>query len=221
MIRTTTLAAFLLAGVSLPAQATRQEPPRQTGGTSSAQAGAQATSIAGAAASNRTSVRTQATGGRATSSATGGSSSASGTQTVNVTTGGGANQVRQAPDVSAPAIWSNNPCVVSASGGVSGLGWGVAIGAGIEDPDCTRRANAQHLTAMGEREAAREVLCGSREVREAFARIGRPCAADQARVVSVSVTPVREVPAPANTSGLSDAACATLRARGMVVGGCP
>jgi hypothetical protein len=228
MIRTTTFAALLLAGVSFPAMATRQEPPRQTGGATSAQASAQASSVAGAAASNRTSVRTTATGGRATSSAAGGNASAAGTQTVNVTQGGassgGTQTIRSAPDVTAPAIWSNNPCVVSASGGVTGLGWGVAIGAGIEDPDCTRRANAQHLAAMGEREAAREVLCGSREVREAFARIGRPCAADAVRVQSVAVQPRAvpvERPAPANTSGLSDGACATLRQRGMAVQGCP
>lgn len=205
--------------MSLPAYATRQEPPRQSGDNTSATAGAQATSVAGAAASNRTSVRTSATGGRASSSSAGGAATASGSQSVSVT-GGGA--VRQAPDVNAPAIWSNNPCLVGLSGGVSVVGFGASIGAGIEDRDCTRRANAQHLAAMGEREAAREVLCGSREVREAFARIGRPCAGDAPRVVSVSVTPTRiEAPAPVNTSGLSDGACATLRQRGMSVAGCP
>ncbi len=221
---TTTFAALLLASVSLPAHATRQEPPRQTGNTT-ATAGA----IAGAAASNRTSVRTTttATGGNARSSAAGGAASATGSQTVTVTQGGGGaasgtQTIRSAPDVAAPAIWSNNPCVVSASGGVTGLGWGVAIGAGIEDPDCTRRANAQHLAAMGEREAAREVLCGSREVRAAFARIGRPCAEDAARVQSVRATATPNGdPVPPNTSGLSDASCATLRHRGMAVQGCP
>ncbi len=213
MIRTTTFAALLLAGVSFPALATRQEPPRQTGGATTATAGAQAFSVAGAAAINRTSVRTSATGGRATSSATGGDAASS--QTVTMTMG--SERSRNGPDVNAPAIWSNNPCLVGLSGGVSIVGFGASIGAGIEDRDCTRRANAQHLAAMGEREAAREVLCGSREVREAFARIGRPCAAD-----AVSVTPTRiEAPAPVNTSGLSDDACRTLRARGMDVRGCP
>lgn len=231
MTRTLTLAALLLAGAALPAHATRQEPPRQTGGSTSAQAGAQASSRATAAASNRTSVRTNttATGGRATSSAAGGSgsASASGAQTVTVTQGGsgfasGTQTIRTAPDVAAPAIWSNNPCIISASGSVSVVGFGASIGAGVEDADCTRRANAQLLAALGQGEAAREVLCANREVREAFARIGRPCAGDAQRLVSVSVAPTRiEAPAPVNTSGLSDDACRTLRARGMVVGGCP
>ncbi len=103
----------------------------------------------------------------------------------------GTTTLRTAPDVAAPAIWSNNPCIISASGSVSVVGFGASIGAGIEDPDCTRRANAQLLAVLGQSDAAREVLCANREVREAFMRSGRPCAADVAnfRPVRATVTP--------------------------------
>lgn len=153
-------------------------------------------------------------GGSAAANATGGQASASGgSATVNVSGAGGgtsgyyeARERLRVPDVSAPAIWSNNPCVVALSGGVAVAGFGASIGAGIEDRDCTRRANAQHLQAMGESAAAREVMCGNSEVRAAFVRVGRPCAEDVARpqaaaapapapVVATPVSaPARQVP---------------------------
>lgn len=152
---------------------------------------------------------------------------ASATQTVTVqgggSSGGGtyveARERQRVPDANAPAIWSNNPCLVGLSGGVAVAGFGASFGAGVEDRDCTRRANAQHLVAMGEREAAREVLCESAEVRAAFARIGRPCAAD--------VRPVAAAPAPAPREVIGGGArparpayCATLLARGMITAEC-
>lgn len=125
--------------------------------------------------------RQTATGGQGgNATATGGNVTISG-----VGDGGYGRDRLQAPSVQAPAIWSNNPCVVAMSGGVSVAGFGASFGGGIEDRDCTRRANAAHLTAIGEGAAAREVMCESREVRAAFQRIGRPCAAD-AQPVSVS-----------------------------------
>jgi hypothetical protein len=134
-----------------------------------------------------------ATGGNATASITGTTGGAGGASTVTI--GGDTfhapRERLRTPDVSAPAIWSNNPCVVALSGGVAVAGFGASIGAGIEDRDCTRRANAQHLVAMGENAAAREVLCENREVRAAFARVGRPCAAD--------------IPAPAPREGIGGA----------------
>ena len=175
---------------------------------------------AGGNAASRATARASATAG-ASARATGGSARAAGgaatVQNSVTVAGGGYREQRQAPDVAAPAIWSNNPCVVSASGGVSGLGWGVAIGAGIEDPDCTRRAFAQHLTAMGEREAAREVLCASREVREAFRRVGRPCVADQAPAAVAA--PVQSV-AATSTARTRPAYCGTLLVRGMITDDC-
>lgn len=231
------LSAAILLAATPPAWAT-SKPPSNSG--PQAQAGANA----GAIAANRTRVQTTvrstnsndnrntARGGNA--SARGGSASASGSQTMQATFNGasggptdGTVTVRNAPDVAAPAIWSNNPCIISASGSVSVVGFGASIGAGIEDPDCTRRANAQLLAALGQPDAAREVLCANREVREAFQRSGRPCASDVARVqivraaVQPAPEPIRIAPAPVNTSGLSDTSCRTLRERGMAVQGCP
>jgi hypothetical protein len=137
--------------------------------------------------------------------------------TVGGGTGGGGDiyvprERLRVPDVSAPAIWSNNPCVVALSGGVAVAGFGASIGAGIEDRDCTRRAMAQHLVAMGEREAAREVLCNNAETRAAFQRIGRPCVVDiparpdAAGPVQQIVTPL-PLPPPAPRAALRPAYC--------------
>jgi hypothetical protein len=178
---------------------------------------------ASARAASRAAANATAQGGRA--SAAGGS--------ANVTVQGGgsgggstyveARERQRVPDASAPAVWSNNPCLVGLSGGVAVAGFGASIGAGVEDRDCTRRANAQQLVAMGEREAAREVLCGSTEVRQAFARIGRPCVADQpARPATAGPVQAVVLPAPASAAPVAarPGYCATLRARGMVTREC-
>lgn len=188
---------------------------------------------ASARAASRAAASARAQGGRA--SATGGNAIATGGRggNANVTVQGGgsgggstyveARERQRVPDASAPAIWSNNPCLVGLSGGVAVAGFGASIGAGVEDRDCTRRANAQHLVAMGEREAAREVLCGSTEVRQAFARIGRPCVADQpARPATAGPVQAVVLPAPASAAPVAarPGYCATLRARGMVTREC-
>lgn len=190
------LLAACATSISFPAFATNN-PPRQ--GNNTAQAGAVAVAGAAAGASNRTTVRntnysTNLVDQRQRASATGGTSqgnsvvyNAPGDQRI---TTQGTTTVRSAPDVAAPAIWSNNPCIISASGSVSVVGFGASLGAGIEDKDCTRRALAQLLSAMGYGPAAREVLCANREVRAAFLSVGQPCVAD-VRVQSVSVTPTR------------------------------
>lgn len=187
---------------------------------------------AGGNASVHNNVRTQATA-RATASArqaqaqrqTQRQVATGGAATVNVTTGGGGGDVisvprerQRVPDANAPAIWSNNPCVVGLSGGVAVAGFGASFGAGLEDRDCTRRANAQHLVAMGEREAAREVLCESAEVRAAFARIGQPCMAD--RVAASAPAPVVVSRPLAAAPATRPAYCATLLMRGMVTDDC-
>lgn len=83
------------------------------------------------------------------------------------------------PGMTAPNVFSSNPCIVSASGAVSAMGFGMALGAGVEDRDCTRRANAALLAQMGLARAAAEVLCHNSEVRASLAVAGVPCAADR------------------------------------------
>lgn len=88
-------------------------------------------------------------------------------------------QLTTTPSMSAPNVFSSNPCVVSASGAVSAMGFGMALGAGVEDRECTRRAHAALLAQMGLPRAAAEVLCHNSEVRAAMAVSGVPCAADR------------------------------------------
>jgi hypothetical protein len=88
-------------------------------------------------------------------------------------------QVTTTPSMGAPNVFSSNPCVVSASGAFSALGFGMALGAGVEDRECTRRAHAALLAQMGLPRAAAEVLCHNSEVRAAMAVSAVPCAADR------------------------------------------
>lgn len=182
---------LLLTGAALlcsaPAFATSPRTPQQPGTTNQAAAAAAAVGV-GVGVGIGHGGAAHATGGTASTTGTvrGGDTS------VAVQNGTGRDRL-QAPAVQAPAIWSNNPCVVALSGGVSVAGVGASFGAGIEDRDCTRRANALQLHAMGESTAAREVLCENAEVRAAFARTGRPCAADQRPQPPMASVAYREV----------------------------
>lgn len=75
-------------------------------------------------------------------------------------------------------------CQGSSSIGAGGPGWGFAFGSTKLDRDCNTRENAKMIALMGERDAAREVMCNVPEVRAAMARVGRPCIGDRARPVA-------------------------------------
>lgn len=75
-------------------------------------------------------------------------------------------------------------CQGSASIGAGGPGWGFAFGSTKLDRDCNTRENAKMIALMGERDAAREVMCNVPEVRAAMARVGRPCIGDNPRVAT-------------------------------------
>lgn len=88
----------------------------------------------------------------------------------------GTSTVKTAPDVYAPPSVTTAVCVIGASGGVSGLGWGVAIGGGIKDDGCEVRALASLLYAHGAADAAKELLCAAEpRVAAAYAAVGKPC----------------------------------------------
>jgi hypothetical protein len=57
----------------------------------------------------------------------------------------------QAPAVGAAPIFASGPCVVAASGGVSGPGFGIAGGKAKIDPDCNLREMVRILTALNPR----------------------------------------------------------------------
>ena len=68
-----------------------------------------------------------------------------------------------APSVFAPALTTTltETCMGSSSLGVSVLGWGASGGTTWQDRECVRRLNARELAqTIGDKEAAREVLCG-------------------------------------------------------------
>lgn len=115
-------------------------------------------------------------------------------------------RITSAPSMTAPNVFSSNPCVISASAAGSGMGFGFAIGAGIEDRDCTRRAHAALLAQMGLPRAAAEVLCNNAEVRAAMAVSGVPCAADRAQG---TIMPNPPQPPGANFTGTATPVAAT------------
>ena len=83
-----------------------------------------------------------------------------------------------APSVFAPALTTTltETCMGSSSLGVSVLGWGASGGTTWQDRECVRRLNARELAqTIGDKEAAREVLCGNEEVFRVYNALGRPC----------------------------------------------
>ena len=84
----------------------------------------------------------------------------------------GTTEVRTVATVVAPDMVTTANCIVGASGGATGLGWGFAIGTGIEDKNCTRRENARLLKNLGKAEAAVKIMCNDPEV---AAALGADC----------------------------------------------
>ena len=80
----------------------------------------------------------------------------------------------------APALTTtfSETCMGSTSAGAGFAGGAVSIGSTWEDEACIRRLDAREVKSMGDAETAKEIMCGSKEVRAAFKRVGRPCAAD-------------------------------------------
>lgn len=86
--------------------------------------------------------------------------------------------VKTVPQVYAPALTTTltETCMGSTSGGVSALGFGASLGTSWRDDECVRRLTARELSqTIGDREAARAVLCTNAMVRDVYDRIGRPC----------------------------------------------
>jgi hypothetical protein len=108
------------------------------------------------------------------------SAASNGNQTVNfigpsevTTRASGTTELRTVATVVAPDMVTTANCIVGASGGATGLGWGFAIGTGIEDKSCTRRENARLLKNLGKADAAVKIMCNDPEV---AAALGADCA---------------------------------------------
>jgi len=82
------------------------------------------------------------------------------------------------PPVYSPALTTTltETCMGSSSLGVSVLGWGASGGTTWSDHQCVRRLNARELAqTIGDREAAKELLCGDDEIFRVYNALGRPC----------------------------------------------
>ncbi len=100
----------------------------------------------------------------------------SGSSAVINTTNSSADLSKAIPNVFTPSL-SNVPetCAVSHSGGGVLSGVGIGIGISIVEKECSRRMNSRLVAQLGDPEAAKQILCGNNEVREAYESVNRPC----------------------------------------------
>jgi outer membrane protein OmpA-like peptidoglycan-associated protein len=100
-------------------------------------------------------------------------------QTINNNSNYPANQtVKTAPAIVAPALTTTltETCMGSTSLGVSVLGFGATGGTTWQDHNCIRRLNARELAqTVGDRDAARELMCSDEEIFRVYNALGRPC----------------------------------------------
>jgi hypothetical protein len=146
-----------------------------------------------------------ARGGAASANPNASSGASSGSSSVEVTTGSQNNiypatqSILSVPMVYTPSISTGNVCALGASAGASWLGAGFAVGTSWESMQCERRQTAALLYNMGtaeSRAAAKEVLCASPEIRNAYLTIGHPCAADMMQVAGAAGRTVKPPPPP-------------------------
>lgn len=90
-------------------------------------------------------------------------------------------QIKMAPAITAPGLTTTltETCLGSISGGVSILGGGITGGSTVRDSRCGNRLDAREIRGWGENDVAKEIMCGTEEVRAAYKRVGRPCIEDQ------------------------------------------
>lgn len=93
--------------------------------------------------------------------------------------------VKMAPALTAPGLTTTltETCLGSVSGGISIMGGAVTGGSTIRDDRCGNRLDARELKSWGETDVAKEVMCGTPEVKSAYKRVGRPCMEDKVAVV--------------------------------------
>jgi hypothetical protein len=80
----------------------------------------------------------------------------------------------------APALTTTltETCMGSTSAGAGFSGGSFSFGTTWRDSTCIRRLDAREIKSFGDIQAAKEIMCDSDLVREAFKRVGRPCAID-------------------------------------------
>lgn len=158
-----------------------------TGGSVSNSGNSSSTATGGSVSNSGNS---SATGGSATGGSVANSGNTAGNSSSSITINEAAAPdkvtVKSAPNVAAPGLASainNDLCVVSASFGGSGIGFGLAIGMQYRDEDCVRRVNARQLYNMGYQKAAVVLMAQDPNVRKALE--------DAGEVLPPSSTPVQ------------------------------
>ena len=114
-------------------------------------------------------------------------------------------KIESVPQVYAPALSTTltETCMGSTSGGVSVMGFGGTLGTTWNDAQCVRRLNAREMAqTLGDRDAARALMCQDKDVAAAYLAVGQDCRAKWVQQVAVAPIPppppvVINVPAPA------------------------
>jgi hypothetical protein len=96
----------------------------------------------------------------------------------------------QAPGVGAPGLAAGgiDACLGSASGGVSGPGFGLSFGSTYPEKDCNIRQYSRTLHGLGHKAAATQMLCYNSDVADALAASGYPCRVGPRRAQAVAGT---------------------------------
>lgn len=86
--------------------------------------------------------------------------------------------LKTVPNAFAPSLTTTltETCMGSSSVGGSVLGFGLSAGSTWRDQECMRRLNARELSnTLGDRQAARELMCGNEQIFRVYNALGRPC----------------------------------------------
>jgi hypothetical protein len=148
---------------------------------SNANSGSVANSISGGGASDAHSNATGGTATGGTSSATANPNASNQGNAQNITfnsTAPSKQTLKTTPTVYAPALTTTltETCMGSTSGGISVLGVGGTLGTTWNDTQCVRRLNAREMAqTLGDRDAARALLCQDKDVAAAYAAVGQSC----------------------------------------------
>lgn len=89
--------------------------------------------------------------------------------------------LKNVPNISTPGLTTTltETCMGSWSVGGAISGFGIGGGKTEVDTRCANRLDARELRTWNEQDVAKEVMCGTPEVRAAYKRVGRPCINDQ------------------------------------------
>jgi len=98
--------------------------------------------------------------------------------------------IRAVPTIMAPSVGMTANCMIGTSGGVAGLGFGIAAGGGIEDKECTLRETARLLAGLGQKDAALRLMCTNQGVAKALGELCNPPMPPAPRVITCYDDPV-------------------------------